>query len=525
MRFCIVMFIKKSNKLFFLLSFVFYGVCLLAQPSSQTFNPFSRYGLGEIENKGFAPLVGMGRAFSAFENDDRDTLNPVFINPGNPASYTSLRLTSFEAGGKSEFDFFRTSEQKEFRNVTYLNYISLGFPLGKRSGVSFGVTPYSNVGYKISDTNIVQGIGKVASVYEGNGGLNQAYLGIGFRPFASNYSKFMRSHKLDSLRKVGNWHSIRKKRFIKSTLSSLAIGANVYYVFGDLNNKVSVVYPSGNYFNTRRLRNTRINDFYLSYGALISFRIDSTKMRRACEIKDNSTVGYHIEYLKECPCKDSISRSEYLSRFPKRLRKSSNLKITFGATAYLPSNLSAEYSALGFTYKSFTSTIDFPYDTTLNIQRQGAVRMPLMTSFGLCIRKGSKLAIVADAGIQNWSFYRFFDEDPGLKNSYRFSLGFQLSGDGQLKRSSNLLRKKSMFRGGVFYNTGNIELKNTRIDEYGVSMGFGLPMGKWIWHHANISVEAGRWGTTTNNLVQSNFIKLYLGLTLNQKWFVKRVID
>ena len=525
MRFSPLMFNKKINNFFQLVSFFLLASCLHGQPSSQTFNPFSRYGLGEIENKGFAQITGMGRAYSAFENDDRDTLNPVFINTGNPASYASLRLTVFEAGGKSDFNFYRSNEQKEFRNITYLSYVALGFPLGKRSGLSFGVSPFSSVGYKIADTNRVDGIGNVVTVYEGSGGLNQAHLGWGCKPFSTGYSKFMRSHLYDSLRRAGNWKSIRSKRFVKGMLSSFALGANAYVVFGDLNNKVSVVYPSGNFFNTRRIRNTRINDFYFSFGALLSFRIDSSQNRRACEIKDTSPAGYHLEFRKECPCRDSMPQKDYAASFPKRLRKHQNIKITLGATAYFPTSLTADYSALGFTYKTFTSTIDFPYDTTLNVQRTGSVTMPLITSFGLGIRKGSRLTILADAGIQNWSFYRFFGEDPGLKNSYRFSLGFQLSGSGEVKRASELYRKKMMLRGGVFYNTGNIELKKTTIAEYGISAGIGLPMGRWIWHHANIAAEFGRWGTTKNNLIQSNFIRLSLGLTLNQKWFLKRVID
>ncbi|MFN6039323.1 MAG: hypothetical protein ACK452_12705 [Bacteroidota bacterium] len=516
---------KTIHKYFSTIVLVFNVVISFAQPSTQTFNPFSRYGLGEIENKGYTQIIGAGRSFSAFENDDRDSLNPAFINAGNPASYTSLRLTVFEVGGKSDFLFFKSNDQKEYRNVSYLNYISLGFPIGKRTGVVIGVSPFSSVGYKISDTNIVNGVGKVASIYEGSGGLNQVYFGAGFKPFATSYSNFMKSHLFGNLRAEGNWKAIRKKRFFKSILSSFSMGANAYFVFGDLNNKVSVVYPSGNYFNTRRTRNTRISDYYFNFGALISIKIDSTQNKRACEIKDNSSAGYHIEYRNDCPCKDSMPQLDYNSTFPKKLRKYRNLKITLGATAYFPTNLSAEYNALGYSYKTFTSTIDFPYDTTLNIQRAGEITMPLITSFGFGIRKGTRLNILGDISIQNWSYYRFFGENPGLKNSFRASLGFQLSGSGEVKRARELSRKKMMIRGGIFYNSGYLELKNTRLNEFGLSAGIGLPMGRWIWHHANISIEAGKMGTTSNNLIQSNFVRLYLGLTLNQKWFIRRVID
>lgn len=73
----------------------------------------------------------------------------------------------------------------------------------------------------------------------------------------------------------------KKKKSAKKTLSSISLGANAYWMFGSLNNTTSVIYPSQQtYFDTKRIRNTRVSDFYASYGALISFRIDSTKMKK-----------------------------------------------------------------------------------------------------------------------------------------------------------------------------------------------------------------------------------------------------
>lgn len=470
-------------------------------------------------------MVAMGRSFTAFENDERDSINPVFINAGNPASLASLRLTSFEAGGKSYFNFLQSATEKSYKNNTYLSYISLGFPLGKRTGICAGITPFSNVGYKIIDSNSVDGIGAVKTLYEGNGGLSQVFLGFGIKPFQGQYSRFLRSRLHDSLRRAGRWDEIRKKKFFKSALSSLAVGANAYIMFGDLDNTTSVIYPSSaTYFNTRRIRNTRVSDYYFSYGAMISFRVDSTYKRRHCrELNDKGESIVVIR--KECLCKDSLSREEYEKQFPKRRTRRSDMKITLGATAYIPTNLNADYTALGYTYKTFSSTIDIPYDTTLNVQRSGNLTMPLIMSFGAGLKKGTRLTLLADVSMQNWSYYRFFGEDPKLKNSMRYSLGFQYVNNGEIKFSRDLYREKAMYRGGIYYSTGYLDLKNTPMQEYGVSVGVGIPMGRNIFNHANISAEVGTWGTTKNNLIKNNFIRCTLGLTLNQKWFVKRVID
>lgn len=525
MKFYFLIHRKLRLRYFLICSFICITSTLFSQPNTQTSNPFSRYGIGELENKGFAQITALGRALSAYENDDRDSINPVFINPGNPASYASLKLTVFEAGGKSNFSFLESSGNKNFQNITYLNYISLAFPVGKKTGFAAGLSPFSNVGYKISDANEVENVGKVTTLYEGDGGLSQVFAGLGWKPFQNNAQRFFRSRFYDSLRVTGNWKKIRTQRFIKNTLSSFSLGANAYLLFGDLYNTASVIYPSTtNYFNVRRVRNTHVSDFYFSYGALISFRIDSTYNRRACLVS-NPQGKTTTEYKKECSCKDSLSSADYEKQFPKKLRRRSAWKITLGANIYLPSSLQAEYSAAAYTYKSFSPTVDLIYDTTLNIQRTGNLTMPLIMSYGLGIRKGTRLSILADVSMQNWSYYRFFGEDPGLKNSIRYSLGFQYVKNGDVKRAREVLRQKMMFRGGLYYNSGYLDLKNTRIEEYGVSFGFGFPLGRWVWNHANVSAELGTMGTTSNNLIRTNYARLTLGLTLNQKWFVKRVID
>ncbi|MBC7865650.1 MAG: hypothetical protein IAF38_21930, partial [Bacteroidia bacterium] len=349
-----------------------------------------------------------------------------------------------------------------------------------------------------------------------------------FKPFKNSYTNFRKSHLYDSLSKAGMWNKIRKKRIIKNTLSSFSFGANGYFIFGDLDNTTNVIYPSVvNYFNTKRIRNTRVSDFYSSYGLLFAIRLDSSMSKRRCEIKDTSAAGMHIEYRNDCPCRDTMAKATYESRFPKKFQKGrkKDFKITFGATAYLPTQLSANYSALGYTYKQYSPTVQFAYDTTLNVQKSGTITMPLVMNFGISFKKGLSHTLLTDVSIQNWSYYRFFGEDQKLKNSYRFSLGYQFVSKGKISTDKDVFKNLTFLRAGAYYNTGYLSLKNTLISEYGISLGTGIPMGKRVFSSLNISAEFGRWGTTQNNLVQNNFIRCTIGVTLNDKWFQKRVID
>ncbi|HCJ47139.1 MAG TPA: hypothetical protein DHV83_06230, partial [Prevotella sp.] len=56
--------------------------------------------------------------------------------------------------------------------------------LFRHFGVSFGLLPYSNIGYSYSTTTSVGDVNKTYSynAYNGDGGLHQVYLGFGWEP-------------------------------------------------------------------------------------------------------------------------------------------------------------------------------------------------------------------------------------------------------------------------------------------------------------------------------------------------------
>ncbi|WBL21966.1 hypothetical protein [Zunongwangia sp. HRR-M8] len=74
--------------------------------------------------------------------------------------------------------------------------------------------------------------------------------------------------------------------------------------------------------------------------------------------------------------------------------------------------------------------------------------------------------------------------------------------------------------GGRFEETG-LQLNGESIDEFGISFGLGLPIGG-DFSNLNLGLEYGQRGTTSSGLIQENFFKLSIGLSLNDQWFVKR---
>ena len=66
-----------------------------------------------------------------------------------------------------------------------------------------------------------------------------------------------------------------------------------------------------------------------------------------------------------------------------------------------------------------------------------------------------------------------------------------------------------------------MKINGSAIDEFGISFGLGLPVGQFF-SNANIGIEIGQRGTIDNNLIEEDFVNIQIGLSLNDRWFVKR---
>ncbi len=61
---------------------------------------------------------------------------------------------------------------------------------------------------------------------------------------------------------------------------------------------------------------------------------------------------------------------------------------------------------------------------------------------------------------------------------------------------------------------------NTDIEEYAISVGFGLPLRKSA-SILNLGIEIGQNGTIENSLIQERFFKVALGISIKENWFRK----
>ncbi len=84
--------------------------------------------------------------------------------------------------------------------------------------------------------------------------------------------------------------------------------------------------------------------------------------------------------------------------------------------------------------------------------------------------------------------------------------------------------ERVVYRAGFRYDQTGLIVNEESINEFGMSFGLGLPVGS-NFSNINLGVELGRRGTKDSGLIQENFLRLSIGLSLNDKWFTKRKFD
>ena len=117
---------------------------------------------------------------------------------------------------------------------------------------------------------------------------------------------------------------------------------------------------------------------------------------------------------------------------------------------------------------------------------------------------------------------RFNDiEDSVFENSIRYSLGGFFIPN---YNSFSKYYKRVVYRGGLRYENTGLVLQNKSITDFAGTFGLGLPLGG-TFSNINIGLEIGKRGTKYYNLVEENYVNISVGLSLSDKWFVKRKYD
>lgn len=238
---------NKINNIIILACTAFFSLNSYGQKLNNS--PYTRYGIGELTEQTTAAYFGLSNASVALSEFNH-------LNISNPASYSSLIKYKpiFDVGIYGKVQNLKTSTDNSVQSNFALRNFSLGMPLGSKTGVAFGLMPYSTVGYDINSYSLNNG-DSVRYNYEGNGGINKVFLGVGRAII----------QKGDSL--------------------NVSIGANASYLFGTIDNSRSVIFDNSTFYNSR------VNDFKTISGFNLDLGLQYNQ-----KLNDNLKIAFGIDY-------------------------------------------------------------------------------------------------------------------------------------------------------------------------------------------------------------------------------------
>ncbi|MEJ7780383.1 MAG: hypothetical protein WKF68_12420 [Daejeonella sp.] len=363
----------KILKNIFLLTLLAVGISSTAQTTSSS--PYSQFGLGDLKG----PFLPQSRAMGGLSMGVRKPGLYDNINLANPASYSTLALTAFDVGASMDLRKLSKagiSGKTQFNST--LSHITFGIPINRSSAISFGLVPYSDLGYgfknsaKLDTTNIEY-------VYEGEGGLSKAYMGYGF--------------------KVGK---------------KLSLGFNVGYLFGSLKENRAIQFADDrdlrSSFNSRTQFQQSVGglsfDYGLQYAAALN---DRTKL----------ILGYAGNAGKELNSKNNTVTTRYkiaLDGTGKRFEEAVSDSTFFSQGANMKINMPMSHTA-GFAFEKTNSWLigaDVSYSRWSDY-REGSVDPGLNNSYGVVV--GGQLTPDATSVSNYW---KLVDYRLGLKYDKTF---------------------------------------------------------------------------------------------------------
>jgi hypothetical protein len=148
-----------------------------------------------------------------------------------------------------------------------------------------------------------------------------------------------------------------------------------------------------------------------------------------------------------------------------------------------------------------------------------AFDLPSSLSIGTSIERFNKMQVGLDVQFLRWSS-EAVQEDNGLHNSYSIALGAQITPD---YKDVNSYLKRVDYRFGFGVSQLPYLASGTEINEIGINFGASFPTKSFS--SLDMGFKLGTRGTITNNLIRENFAQVVFGLTINDRWFIKRRYD
>ena len=254
---------KRNNIIAGLLLVLLGTVTVFAENGMNS--PYTRFGIGQLN----VPQLGASRAMGGTGIGMRSVNQ---INMLNPASYSTVDTLTFilDMGcSLQNTNFSENDVRRNARNATF-DHLAVQYRLRPHLGMTMAYLPYSSVGYSYQTKESLftdeDGTVTTTNKYEGEGGLQQIAVGLGWRPF--------------------KW---------------LAVGGNVNYFYGYLQHKVENQYNVSTIDSRTKIYSAEFNAIGYDLGAQLAFSNKKNRFIAGVTYSPSTSLGkrkpYAIDYV------------------------------------------------------------------------------------------------------------------------------------------------------------------------------------------------------------------------------------
>lgn len=254
-------------------------------------------------------------------------------------------------------------------------------------------------------------------------------------------------------------------------LDVFSVGINASYLFGALNRRKKLVFNDDSSLNSRSNNKINLKGYYYEIGMLYKQSLNKDKFSLGITVNNNTKV--------------SAKKNEIIESF------------------------------------EFSGLLEVPIDTIKFSEELGEVTFPKYIRAGFSYYKNNKWLFIAEYNMQNWSDYIMFNETDNLVNSMSVAGGMQYTPE---YNAINKYYKRIDYRIGACYRNIPLQFEENQLKEISISFGFGIPVKKSKTKY-DFSCTLGNRGTTQDNLIKEQFIRIGLSISYDGIWFVKRKYD
>lgn len=272
---------------------------------------------------------------------------------------------------------------------------------------------------------------------------------------------------------------------IKSRINErdqFSIGFNVGYVFGKLDYQKVISFPDTAYAYASR-NSTTLNAGMFNYNAGIQYR------RRVYHNRDNPDERTDIFMTLGAYGSGGVKMNAKISNYWDRFEVISGVGVV---------SIDTQQSTFNQKYK---------------------LNMPYNIGAGFMFGNERYWMLGADFAYNKWSNFTTPLSNGKLNDSWRFSLGFQITPRYDDRKFLN----KVQYRLGGYVGKSQFSYKGESLTEAAGTIGLGFPFKSVA--RLNVTGDFGSRAVADKNAISETFYRVTFGFVLNDIWFIKRKYD